>query len=47
MAKTIIFEKKYKVSIDNFKTTEEIDEYIEEKEGKRLHVVKLDDHGVI
>jgi len=47
MTKTVIFEKKYGVNIDDFGTTEEIDVFIEKKEGKRLRVVDLDDHGVL
>ena len=47
MPKTIVFERKYNVSIADFKTTEEIDAIIEKAEGRKLRVVKLDDHGVL
>lgn len=47
MTKTIIFEKKCGVDIADFKTTEEIDAIIEKAEGRKLRVVKLDDHGVL
>lgn len=47
MSKTIIFEKKYGVNIVDFKTTEDVDTLIEKREGRRLRVVELDDHGVL
>jgi hypothetical protein len=47
MTKTLIFEKKYGVDIADFETTEEVDIFIEKKEGRRLRAVKLDDHGVL
>ena len=34
--KTILFESKFNVNIDDFKTTAEIDQIIEEKTGKKL-----------
>ena len=47
MPKTIIFEKKYNVNIADFETTEDVDHFIEKKEGRKLHIVNLDDHGVL
>jgi hypothetical protein len=47
MTRTIIFEKKYGVNIADFETTEEVDGLIEKKEGRKLRVVQLDDHGVL
>ena len=47
MTKTIIFEQKYGVDIADFKTTEEVDAFIEKKEGRKLRVVKIDDHCVL
>lgn len=37
--KTVIFEKKYDTNIDNFSCTEELDKFIEKKEGKKLKVI--------
>jgi len=45
MSETLIFEKKYGVKINDFSTIEEIEKFIEEKEGKKLQTVKLDSHG--
>lgn len=39
--KTIIFEEKYGVDIEDFNTTEEINRFIEQREGKKLEVVYL------
>lgn len=39
---TVLFEKKYKVNIKNFKSTEEIDEFVESKLGRKLKSIKLD-----
>ena len=46
MSKTVIFEEKYGVNIDDFSTTEEIDEVIEKQKGRKLKVVKFDSHGI-
>ena len=46
MSKTVIFEKKYGVNINDFSTIEEIDKFIEEKKGKKLELIKLDDRGI-
>jgi hypothetical protein len=40
--KTVYFEKHYNVNIDDFKSTEEIDEFIENKIGRKLEVEKID-----
>ena len=45
-AKTVIFEDKYKVNINDFSTTEEIDKVIEKKIRRKLKVVKIDNHGI-
>jgi hypothetical protein len=45
-SETIIFEKKYGVNINDLSTIEEIDKVIEEKEGRELQIIKLDDHGI-
>jgi hypothetical protein len=47
ITKTLTFEKKYRVDIADFKTTEEVDGLIEKREGRKLRVVKLNDHGVL
>jgi len=39
--KTIYFEDHYNVNIDDFKTTKEIDEFIENQTGKKLEIVKI------
>lgn len=44
--KTVIFEDKYGVSISDFSTTHEIDEVIEKKIGRKLKMVKIDNHGI-
>jgi hypothetical protein len=36
--KTIFFEKKYGVHIDDFKTTEEIDDFLEKKLKRKLKI---------
>ena len=46
MGKTLIFEEKYGVNMNDFSTTEEIDKVIEEKIGRKLQITKLDDHGI-
>jgi len=46
MGKTVIFEERYGVNMNDFSTTEEIDKVIEEKMGRKLQIVKLDDHGI-
>ena len=46
MNKTVIFEEKFGVNIDNFSTTEEIDDVIEKKKGRKLKVIKINDHGI-
>ncbi|KAF5426944.1 hypothetical protein C5S39_14270 [Candidatus Methanophagaceae archaeon] len=38
--------KKYGVNINDLSTIEEIDKVIEEKEGRELQIIKLDDHGI-
>jgi hypothetical protein len=45
MSETVIFEKKYGVNINDFSTIEEIEKFIEKKEGKKLQTVKLDSYG--
>ena len=45
--KTVIFEKKYGVNIDDFSTTEDIDKVIEKQKGRKLEIVNIDDHGVV
>ena len=47
MSKTVIFEEKYGVNVDDFSTTEEIDEVIEKQKGRKLEIVKIDDHGIV
>ena len=44
--KTVIFEEKYGVNIDNFSTTEDIDKVIEKEMGRKLKMVKIDTHGI-
>jgi hypothetical protein len=45
-SKTVIFENKYKVNINNFSTTDEIDEVIEKKIGRKTKMVKINNHGI-
>ncbi|GBE54759.1 hypothetical protein BMS3Bbin15_00920 [archaeon BMS3Bbin15] len=40
--KTVLFEEKYNVDISEFLTTEEVDKFIEKKEGKKLEIVSLE-----
>ena len=40
--KTVVFEKKYGVKIEDFKDMVEIEKFIEEKEGIKLKVKSLD-----
>ena len=47
MGKTVIFEEKYGVNIDDFSTTEGIDKVIEKQKGRKLEIVKIDDHGIV
>ena len=44
--KTVIFEDKYNVNINNFSTTDEIDKVIEKKIGRKLKMVKINNHGI-
>lgn len=46
MRKTVIFEGRYGIKVDDFSTTEEIDKVIEEKQGKKLKIVKFEDRGI-
>jgi hypothetical protein len=46
MGKTVIFEARYGVNVNDFSTTEEIDNVIEKKIGRKLRCIKLDDHGI-
>ncbi len=47
MSKTVIFEERYGVNVNDFSTTEEIDEVIEKQKGRKLEIVKIDDHGIV
>ena len=47
MSKTVIFEDKYGVNIDDFSTTEDIDKVIEKQKGRKLAIVEIDDHGIV
>ena len=47
MGKTVIFEERYGVNVNDFSTTEEIDEVIEKQKGRKLEIVKIDDHGIV
>ncbi len=40
--KTVLFEEKYNVDICEFSTTEEVDKFIEKREGKKLEIVSLE-----
>jgi len=39
--KTVIFEDKFGVDINNFSTTEDVDKFIEDKLGRKLGVKKI------
>jgi hypothetical protein len=39
--KTVIFEEKYGVNIEDFSTTQEIDKFIEKREGRKLKVITV------
>ena len=47
MGKTVIFERKYDVNVNDFSTTKEVDEFIEKKIGRKLQIVKIEDHGIV
>jgi len=40
--KSLFFEKKYKTPVSNFRTIEEIDNFIQEKTGKKLEYKRSD-----
>ena len=42
MSKTVIFEEKYGVNINDFSTTEEIDEVVEKQIGRKLEIVRIE-----
>ena len=44
--KTIFFEKEYGVDIDNFKSTVDVDSFIESKIGRKLKVIKCDTNDI-
>lgn len=46
MSKTVIFEEKYGVDIEDFSTTEDIESFIENKIDRKLRVIRLEDHGI-
>lgn len=39
--KTIFFEDRFGVNIEDFQTTTEVDRFIEERTGKKLQVVRM------
>lgn len=41
MSKTVYFEDKYGVDIKKFQTTAQIDEFIEEKKGRKMSLVSV------
>ncbi len=45
--KTVIFEKKYGANINKFATTEQVDDFIEDKLGRKLRVKKFDNNVVV
>ncbi len=40
--KTLFFEKKYNTNIKDFQTTEDVDNFLERKLGRKLRVVYID-----
>lgn len=46
MAKTVVFEDKYKTEINKFSSTSQVTEFLEEKLNKRLKVVSLNQNLV-
>jgi len=46
MGKTVIFEERYGVNVNDFSSTDEIDKVIEKKIGRKLQIINLDDHGI-
>ena len=46
MRKTVIFEEKYGVNIEDFSTTIDIEKFMEDITGRKLHVTKPEDHGI-
>ena len=42
MTKTVIFEDKYGVNINDFSTTEEVDVVIEKEIGRKMGMVRID-----
>ena len=43
MTKTVIFEEKYGVNINDFSTTEEIDGVVQKQIGRKLEIKKIKD----
>jgi len=46
-SKTVIFEEKYGVGIEEFSTTSDVEKFIEDKIGRKLQVIESDDHGIV
>lgn len=45
MTKTVIFEEKYGVNINNFSGTDEIDEVVEKWKGRKMEVIVIGSCG--
>jgi len=39
--KTVLFEKHYQVDVNQFKTTDDVDRFLEERSGQKLGVVRI------
>ncbi|MEA1870071.1 MAG: hypothetical protein U9N09_08025 [Euryarchaeota archaeon] len=46
MTKTVIFEKKYGVDIEDFSTTTDVEKFIENITSKKLQVANPEDHSI-
>ena len=40
MQRTVLFEKHYEVDVGQFKSTDEIDHFLEERSGRKLGVIR-------
>jgi hypothetical protein len=41
MSKTILFEKKFRVDIKDFKSTNDVDNFVEGKLGRKLEITRI------
>ena len=41
LQRTVLFEKHYQVDVGEFKTTDDVDRFLEERSGRKLGVVRI------